>query len=80
MQPETVVIVQETVTIDITQPNTVQPVADASPVAESSDTASTYVKPRGSFADSVARETEVNQELLDPSIINGGKSKGVQRI
>lgn len=49
------------------------------PVAESSATP-TYVKPRGSFADSVAKETEVTQELLDPSILPGNKSTGVQRI
>jgi hypothetical protein len=75
-----VVVVQETVTIDITQPNTVQPVAEATPVLESTDAVPTYVKPRGSFADSVAKETEVTQELLDPSILPGSKPTGVQRI
>lgn len=49
------------------------------PVAESSSTPA-YVKPRGSFADSVAKETEVNQELLDPSVIQPTKPTGVQRI
>ena len=49
------------------------------PVAESSATPA-YVKPRGSFADSVAKETEVTQELLDPSILPGSKPTGVQRI
>lgn len=49
------------------------------PVAESSSTPA-YVKPRGSFADSVAKETEVTQELLDPSILPGSKPTGVQRI
>jgi hypothetical protein len=36
-----------------------------------------YVKPRGSFADAVAKETEVTQELLDPA---PQRSKGVSRI
>lgn len=73
-------VVQETVTIDIPQPNTVQPVAEKTAVAESAEESDGYVKPRGSFADAVARETGVSQELLDPSILKGGKSKGVQRI
>jgi hypothetical protein len=74
------VVVQDTVSINITQPNTVQPVAESTPVLESTDAAPTYVKPRGSFADSVAKETEVTQELLDPSILPGSKPTGVQRI
>lgn len=49
------------------------------PVLESSSTPS-YVKPRGSFADSVAKETEVTQELLDPGILPGSKPTGIQRI
>ena len=49
------------------------------PVIESSSTP-TYVKPRGSFADSVAKETEVTQELLDPSVIQPNKTTGIQRI
>lgn len=42
-----------------------------------------YVKPRGSFAESVAEQTEVNQELLSPTGLNGSfgnKPAGVQRI
>lgn len=65
------------------QPTTlVQPtVSHDTPVAESSASAdSGYVKPRGSFADSVAKETEVKQELLDPSVVLGTKTTGVQRI
>lgn len=74
-------IVQETVTIDIPQPNTVQPVAESAPVIESAEDIPTYVKPRGSFADAVAKETEVTQELLDPSsVLGGSKPTGVQRI
>lgn len=49
------------------------------PVIESSSTPA-YVKPRGSFADSVAKETEVTQELLDPSVIQPNKPTGIQRI
>lgn len=71
---------QETVVIDIHQPQTVTPTAEDTLVVESTDAASTYVKPRGSFADAVAKETEVTQELLDPSILPGSKPKGVQRI
>lgn len=51
-----------------------QPVAKDEPIAES-----TYVKPRGSFADAIAKETEVSQELLDPVAILGTKT-GIQRI
>lgn len=70
----------ETVVIDIPQPQTVTPVAESTPVLESAPEEPTYVKPRGSFADSVAKETEVTQELLDPSILPGSKPTGVQRI
>lgn len=73
-------VVQETVTIDVPQPQTVTPTAEDTPVLESTDSAPAYVKPRGSFADSVAKETEVTQELLDPSILPGSKPTGVQRI
>lgn len=73
-------VVQENVVIDIPQPQTVTPVAEDTPVVESADAAPTYVKPRGSFADAVAKETEVTQELLDPSILPGSKPTGVQRI
>ena len=43
------------------------------PVAESSD--HIHVAPRGKFANSVASQTEVKQELLDPSIIGLGDNK-----
>ena len=69
--------VQENVTINIPQPKTVTPIADDTPVVE---TAPTYIKPRGSFAEAVAEQTEVTQELLDPSIILNNKPTGVQRI
>ena len=71
---------QESVVIDIPHPQTVTPVAESTPVLESAPAEPTYVKPRGSFADSVAKETEVTQELLDPSILPGSKPTGVQRI
>ena len=74
------VVYEESTTIDITQPQTVTPVAESTPVLESAPTESTYVKPRGSFADSVAKETEVTQELLDPSTVLGNKTTGIQRI
>jgi hypothetical protein len=73
-------VVQETVTIDIPEPQTITPTAEDTVVLESVDTEPTYVKPRGSFADAVAKETEVTQELLDPSILPGSKPTGVQRI
>ena len=39
----------------------------------------TYVKPRGSFAESVAQDTQVvEQEKLEPA--NSNKSKGISRI
>lgn len=53
------------------------PTAEDTPVAESSN----YVKPRGSFAEAVASETEVKTELLDPKPLMGSnKPTGVQRI
>lgn len=42
-----------------------------------------YVKPRGSFAEAVAGQTEVSTELLDPKPLNGSlgsQPQGVQRI
>ena len=57
-----------------------QPTAEDTPVVESNSTPA-YVKPRGSFADSVAKETEVKQELLDPApILGSNKSTGIKRI
>jgi len=53
------------------------PTAEDTPVVESSG----YVKPRGSFAEAVASETEVKTELLDPKPLMGSnKPAGVQRI
>lgn len=66
--------------INIEQPdmtNLKSPVAEDTPVIESSATPQ-YVKPRGSFAESVAEQTEVTQELLDPA--NSRKTDGITRI
>jgi hypothetical protein len=68
---------QEPVAIEIFEPQEIAPIVEESPA---DDVVSGYVKPRGSFADSVAKETEVTQELLDPSILPGSKSTGIQRI
>ncbi len=71
-------VVQETVDIDDLLSQTAESIiGEESPVE---DVVPGYVKPRGSFADSVAKETEVTQELLDPSILPGGKPTGIQRI
>jgi hypothetical protein len=51
------------------------PTAIDTPVLAS---AAEYVKPRGSFADAVAKETEVTQELLEPTTRTS--STGVTRI
>jgi hypothetical protein len=62
------------------KPAVLQPTVEHdTPVIESSSTPA-YVKPRGSFADSVAKETEVTQELLDPGVIQSNKTTGIQRI
>ena len=65
-------LVEETPTVETTL---AQPMAEDTPVAESA-----YKKPRGSFADSVAKATEVNQELLDPSSVVGNSDDGIKRI
>lgn len=39
-----------------------------------------YTKPRGSFAEAIASETEVKQELLDPVPLTGSNNTGVKRI
>lgn len=65
---------------DLVVPRPASQVAQDDPIVESASTE--YVKPRGSFADSVAKETEVKQELLDPSSVLGTANKptGIQRI
>ena len=68
---------QEPVAIEVLEPQEIASIIEESPVE---DVVPGYVKPRGSFADSVAKETEVTQELLDPSILTGSKPTGIQRI
>lgn len=53
------------------------PIAEETPVATSAPSVSTYTKPRGSFAEAVAEETEVKQELLTPAT---SRNAGVKRI
>jgi hypothetical protein len=69
---------QEPIDIEILDPQEVAPIIEEESPVE--DVVPGYVKPRGSFADSVAKETEVKQELLDPSILPGSKPTGIQRI
>jgi hypothetical protein len=73
-------VIEDTVVIEIPQAQNIQPQAEETPVAESTDAVPGYVKPRGSFADSVAKETEITQELLDPSVLPGSTPTGIQRI
>ena len=56
----------------------VTPIAEDIPVAESS-AVKQYVKPRGSFAEAVAEQTEVKQELLEPAG-SRDKNDGISRI
>jgi hypothetical protein len=71
-------VIQDTVDIDSSLSQTEESIiGEENPVE---DVVPGYVKPRGSFADAVAKETEVTQELLDPSILPGGKPTGIQRI
>ena len=58
--------------------NLVTPVAEDTPVTASSSTPQ-YVKPRGSFAEAVAEQTEVTQELLEPASSRNAND-GITRI
>jgi hypothetical protein len=58
--------------------NVLQPTAVDEPIAESESIPS-YTKPRGSFAEAVAGQTEVTQELLEPASLRN-QSNGIQRI
>lgn len=55
-----------------------QPTATDEPIAET-ESIPNYTKPRGSFAEAVAEQTEVKQELLDPPSV-ASKPSGVSRI
>lgn len=62
-------------------PTVLQPTAEETPVVETTAAPTThYVKPRGSFAESVAQNTEVVQELMDPKKILRNTAPGVKRI
>lgn len=54
----------------------------ATPIADDTPPPSSYSKPRGSFAESIAEQTEVKQELLSPTSIKTGSSseEGPSRI
>ena len=54
-----------------------QPTAEDIPVGASVSETPQYVKPRGSFAESVAEQTEVNQDLLEPA---AKRNQGISRI
>lgn len=58
--------------------NLATPVAEDIPVSPSTATPE-YVKPRGSFAESVAEQTEITQELLEPAA-SRNKTDGISRI
>lgn len=58
--------------------NVLQPTAVDEPIAESESIPS-YTKPRGSFAEAVAGQTEVTQELLEPASPRN-QPNGIQRI
>ena len=55
------------------------PTAESAPVTQES-APTQFVKPRGSFAEAVAGQTEVNQELLEPAPLRNPGSGGVTRI
>ena len=54
------------------EPVLVTPIADTTPPVVEQGDQSTYVKPRGSFADAVASQTDVTQELITPPAGLGG--------
>ena len=58
--------------------NVVTPIADDAPITDS-PAAPQYVKPRGSFAEAVAEQTEITQELLEPAS-SRNKPDGISRI
>lgn len=72
-------VIAEPIVEQVPITNLVTPTVEDSPVVESTSTPA-YVKPRGSFADAVAKETEVTQELLEPATSRNSPSTGVSRI
>lgn len=68
VQPSTVLAEEEFTPL-------LQPTASDTPVVSNP---AGYVKPRGSFAEAVAEDTEVKQELLEP--LKSSTTTGVKRI
>jgi len=64
--------------INVAPTNLLQALAEDTPIAES-ESVPNYTKPRGSFAEAVAGETEVTQGLLEPAE-SRNQPKGIQRI
>lgn len=70
---------------ELTLPDLVIPTSNVLQTAAqdtSAESTDSYVKPRGSFAESVAKETSVEQELLDPKeVLKTTESQpGIKRI
>lgn len=60
-------------------PKLTSPIADDGPITATPSTPPQYVKPRGSFAEAVAEQTEITQELLEPPNART-QAGGVSRI
>lgn len=58
----------------------IPPVSDSVSESSASETPTGYTKPRGSFADAVAKQTEVKQEITNPVLEKRAAQKKVQRI
>ena len=58
--------------------NLTSPVAIDGPITDTPSTPQ-YVKPRGSFAESIAEQTEITQELLEPATSRNSPT-GITRI
>jgi hypothetical protein len=56
------------------------PASDSGSGANTYETPTGYTKPRGSFADAVAKQTEVRQEITNPVLEKRAAQKKVQRI
>ena len=67
-----------TVVEQLQMTNLTTPIAEDTPVTGSSSIPQ-YVKPRGSFAEAVAEQTEVTQELLEPASSRNA-TDGITRI
>ena len=59
----------------------IPPVSDPEPeIPAETEASSGYTKPRGSFADAVAKQTEVRQQITNPVAEKRAAQKKVQRI